>query len=496
MNNQKRNLTRKEFLLKSVFGMGALGSGILFPHSVTGSAINSLEGIGVKPKKVLIIGAGLSGLSAAWELKDAGHEVSVMEARNRPGGRVSTVMDPFDSDIYVEEGAVAFSNAYTVARKYINKFELPSFPLSLPEKPVYYMKGKRFMVSGGEIVKWPYDLTPEEQMPGPMGLVKKYIIDPLPPEISDPKNWDETPLVSLDKMSLGEYMRSHGASEAAVNLVKNTQYFGVIPYQTSALSVAVSDFGLFMGGAPFILPGGNDQFPRSMAEPIKDIIHYGVEVKAINDNENGVVINAIKNGNNVEFKADRVICTLPATVLKDLKINPLLPYDQREAIDGLQYLNYTRTYLQFDRAYWQDEGLSGAGFTDLDVGQVNGYPGSDPSNIAVLESFIAGPNSYPFAELSRADLISKVKKGINKVFPGVDNHYQNKAHVKAWINDPYARGATSFPAPGQVTSYLKILQKSHGNIHFAGEHTTILRSTMEGGLRSGIRAAKEVHAAV
>jgi monoamine oxidase len=67
--------------------------------------------------------------------------------------------------------------------------------------------------------------------------------------------------------------------------------------------------------------------------------------------------------------------------------------------------------------------------------------------------------------------------------------------VKAWGEDPYSMGALSFPAPGDVGNYLKALQSSHGRIHFAGEHTSILRGTMEGALQSGVRAAKEVHEA-
>jgi len=64
--------------------------------------------------------------------------------------------------------------------------------------------------------------------------------------------------------------------------------------------------------------------------------------------------------------------------------------------------------------------------------------------------------------------------------------------VKAWSNDPYALAGYSLPAPGQVTRWLPLLQRPHGRIHFAGEHTSILRATMEGALRSGIRAAAEV----
>ena len=81
---------------------------------------------------------------------------------------------------------------------------------------------------------------------------------------------------------------------------------------------------------------------------------------------------------------------------------------------------------------------------------------------------------------------------MKKVNTEVVENFQ-KVYVKAWSEDPKVQAAVIWLAPGDVTKYLEPLQRSHGRIYFAGEHTSILRSTMEGALRSGIRAAKEVH---
>jgi monoamine oxidase len=81
---------------------------------------------------------------------------------------------------------------------------------------------------------------------------------------------------------------------------------------------------------------------------------------------------------------------------------------------------------------------------------------------------------------------------MEKVHPKINDHF-TKGHIKAWSEDPYALGGPSWPGPGDVTAYMKDLQSPEGKVHFAGEHTTILRSTMEGALRSGLRAAKEIH---
>ncbi len=260
-----KKTTRKEFLQQLVLGAGV----ICFPWTI--AAQEFINGKTKAPRNILILGAGLAGLAAAWELNSAGHKVTVLEARDRPGGRVSTLREPFAKGLYAEEGAAAFSENYTIALKYIEELGLEKVPWTMPERPVvHHLKGKRFVVTPGEPVDWPYDLTAKERKLGPWGIVNKYIIEKLPKEIAQPEGWAESPLMEMDKVSLEQYMTSRGASRGAIEMVQNTQWFGAVPEKTSALSMAVSDFGLFMGAAPFLLKGGNDKLPLSMAKKLEN----------------------------------------------------------------------------------------------------------------------------------------------------------------------------------------------------------------------------------
>lgn len=481
-------ISRKLFLQQLGLGVTALSSGMLFSETLSAAGMNLSKT--TSPKKVLIIGGGLAGLSAARELRDAGHEVTILEARNRPGGRVSTLRDPFQEGLYAEEGAAAFSSTYTQALKYIEEFGLEKIPWAMPNEPVlYYMDGKLLKVGSEEKVEWPYELTAEEKELGPMGLVKKYFIDTLPPEITDPEKWDEPPLIQMDHASLADYMREQGASEGAIKLVRNTMWFAALPGETSGLSMAVSDFGLFMGGSPFIIKGGNDLLPKELAKSLGETIRYGVEVTGILDQGDKVLV---KTNSDEAISVDKVIVAVPLKVLNKISFEPVLTSEKREAINNMPVLNITRTFLEVDKPFWKKDGLSGMAYTDILLGQVNAYHNMKNENgPAILESFVAGEDAGNLGELKEKEVIGEIKKQMSKLYPQINDHF-SEGYVKAWSADPYALGGPSWPAPGDVSNYLKDLQTAHGNVHFAGEHTSILRSTMEGALRSGVRAANEI----
>lgn len=480
-----KGITRKIFLQQ----VGVFGTGLLFAGNL--GAAEFLTGKTKQPKKIVIIGAGLAGLAAGWNLREAGHEVVILEARDRPGGRVSTLREPFAEGLYAEEGAAAFSNTYTTALKFIDRFGFEKIPWTLPEKPVtYYLNGERLDVAPGETVKWPYDLTEEEQKLGPFGLVQKYIINTLPKEIREPENWNREPLLQMDHTSLEAYLRQQGASEGAIELIKNTQWFAAVPGETSGLSMAISDFGLFMGDAPFILKGGNDQLPRAMANDMKDIIRYNVPVSTIQDK--GKEVNVISE-NGEKFTAQKVIVALPLKVLQKMNFSPALSEERSTAIKEVKVIDLARVYLELQQPVWRKKDLSGLTFTDLPIGQLNAYENlKDPATgPALLESSLAGKAAKNISGKSKDEVVKMVLSHVKKIHPEIENHHTG-SYIKDWSTDPYALGGPSWPAPGSVTAHLQNLQNAHGNIHFAGEYTSILRSTMEGALRSGGRAAREV----
>src|ERR1043165_4110373 len=127
-------INRRQFLKRSA----------LIAAGLTLSGPRALAFTGVDPKKIIIIGAGMAGLSAGYELTQLGHDVTILEARARPGGRVHTLREPFSDGLYAEEGAARIPDNHDLTLKYVKQFELglePFYPARL--KAIRFDRGSR-----------------------------------------------------------------------------------------------------------------------------------------------------------------------------------------------------------------------------------------------------------------------------------------------------------------------------------------------------------------
>jgi monoamine oxidase len=177
-------LKRRDFLRRSVIAASAIAAPSRSQTETQGQ-IGSAEA----SKKVIIIGAGLAGLSAAFELSRLGHEVTLLEARLRPGGRVYTLREPFSDGMYAEAGAARIPDNHQLTLKYIKLFGLTLDPFE-PGKlaQVAYIRGRRIKIPAGEeaqLAGFPGALTPEERKGILADLWERYVA-PVFKEIGNP----------------------------------------------------------------------------------------------------------------------------------------------------------------------------------------------------------------------------------------------------------------------------------------------------------------------
>jgi monoamine oxidase len=455
------------------------------------------------PLQVIVVGAGLAGLAAAYELVALGHAVTVLEAGERPGGRVYTLREPFADGLFAEGGAIDFSSSYRNMMRYLKLFDLPVVPYTHGAlDSVYHLRGKRlvFKVASRKEPDWPYQLTPEEKSLGLNQVFGKYFAPA--DAIGDPTlpGFKLAAWKSFDGVTLTQFLKNQGASNEAIELLGQVMGFGYGWSEVSALHRLLSDVGLFLvdpAQSSHILVGGNDRLPQAFAKALGDRLNYGVPVVKIVQEPDRVRAVWKRGGREESLAADRLIVTAPVPALRRIAFGPALPEAKRRIIEKLEYLAVTRTYLQVDRPFWRDAGESGDANTDLPIRRVFEYPliQSPTQRGGILESHVRGPEGERLAHVDLPARLRLCRDNLEKVFPGFKDHYHGVGTSVAWSTNPWAGGGYAWWKPGQLTEWMPKLAEPTGRLHFAGEHTSAIGRTMEGALESGNRAAREVHGA-
>ena len=349
--------TRREFLRLSGLAAGAL---CLTPPSAVLAQAGALVRQG-PTQHVLIVGAGLAGLTAGYELTQAGHVVTILEAQAVPGGRVRTIRAPFADGLYAELGAARIPDHHDWTLKYVRHFGLelaPFYPTSLAFTT--YLRDTRIAAPQGtapRLSAFPVDLTDDERAMGLGGLFEKAFGGLLGDGRSP---WPPAALAPFDQMTVREFLASRGLSPGAF------EAFGFQPFEGES---ALEAMGLIRSGhggkAMHKIVGGNDLLPKAFAARLADRIRYGAAVVRIEQDENGVRAIYRQQGSPVTVTADRMICTIPFTVLRDVEVVPRFSPLKHRAIQEMAYASLSRLTFQVRERYWRDLGANGFATTDI-----------------------------------------------------------------------------------------------------------------------------------
>jgi monoamine oxidase len=236
-------------------------------------------------RRVAVVGAGLAGLVAAYELMRSGHDVVVFEARNRPGGRIWTLRDTFDDGLYAEGGAYDFGDAYPILGNYIKSLGLEMQGDSASAKHnnaiVYQVRNHRYVLEPSKEPDWPYRLTADERKLGLYGLWNKYT-GALRREPNNPlsEGWPDPKLRWLDELTVDQVLDRNGAS-SEVRALLHQIFLGQDFDHVSAMQEFI--WQTFMDGnrAWTSLRGGNDRLPYAFAQKLGPRVHYSAELRAV-----------------------------------------------------------------------------------------------------------------------------------------------------------------------------------------------------------------------
>jgi monoamine oxidase len=401
-------------------------------------------------KHVVVVGAGLAGLVCARRLQQLGFRVTVLEARDRVGGRVLTFRDTFDDGRYAEAGAEFVAVHHELTLGLLRSLRI-GFDFADRSFSDIYRRGRRHSLArflrgetGPDIARFRSHLA---------------LLRPAP---------------ALDARSARWLMRELRLSDRARFLVDHElrDEFGVEPEYLSLLFLVQQTRVSRDAATSFRIRGGADRLPLALARRLD--ISLEQRASHVEWSARGVSVN--------DISADFCVVTAPVPVLPTIEFEPGPPATLVSATERLQYGNGVKSALQYEKRPWKARGV----LADLTFQRAWG-------ETALVSAYTTGRDALLLGRVSRRTRPLLIADELNEAYPGSLAGYEVGETV-AWQNDGWSLGTAVAYAPAQVNRFQAALRRPLGRLHFAGEHTDDFAGTMEGAVRSGLRVAAAVFA--
>lgn len=448
-------------------------------------------------KKVIVLGGGLAGLAAAFTLTSQNYDVIVLEAQERPGGRVQTVRDPFVGGGYAEAGAVRIPNNHRWTMKYVKMLGLESKLAAYEHEQglaLWYLQGKRFTTPKGE---WPLDGLTDKERPNPFAMLAEYWGAGIA-AMGDPSRngFPTKSALALDPLTLEEYFKKNGASDTWVRLVTAAEGDG---RRLNALAVTAEEALPNDGkwALTYGLVGGNDQLPKALAAKLGDRVRYKTAVLRLAQDGRGVAVTVRDATGQHQLRADHCVCALPFPLLRDIEIAPAFSAKKMEAIAKYQLAPAARAYFQTKTQFWRSDPLGRLGGlklggTDTPAERVWNTSALQPDKQrGMLHAYMIDRQAEAYRALPEGDRIGTMQQTIARFLPDLPRQVE-ATWSKVWHEDPWQKGGFAFIQPGEFEWIWPAARRPEGRVHFAGEHTSLWFGWQNGALESGERAAQEI----
>lgn len=453
-------------------------------------------------KSVIVLGAGLSGLSAAYELAQKGYRVTVIEARDRIGGRVSTLREAFRDGQHVELGGETIGDGYRrflgYADKFGIKYEIVPSDFATGGTVADLQKritnsaviGGKLYPSGSILDANPYKLPTAESGELPPTQLFRHIAA-MAAEVRS----DVSKLAAYDAMSLAQALRKRGVSDAMIRLMNISLNYNSIETVSMGGILWESRRRAAVGTKAVRVAGGNDQLTDALWKASKDLgvaFSMGVRVTKINYATKSVTVSVINSkGKSVYIEADLAVCTIPFSVLRTVAFSPALPREKQKTIDDLAYTRITKVFIQSKRKAWDERSLGSTVWTDTPCERIFNVAGKKGDERGIFTIWTDGEGAAIPERLDDKARVAWGKTTFGETLPFMKNGVETAA-TKSWTNDEFVRGAYSHFTAGQLSELQPHLKTPVGPIHFAGEHTAENAPGMEGALESAERAVREI----
>jgi len=452
----------------------AAGAGLLSAHS---QAADRKTPAG----RILVIGAGFSGLTCAYELASVGYDVKVLEASRRVGGRVHTLRDLVPGR-QIEGGGEMLGSNHPRVLAYAARFGFEFRDVVTDES------APRPVLLGGKL------RSPDEidQLTAEIDRCLNRMTDDARAVVID-EPWKTPDGLRLDKTSTAQWIEQQEISPLAriMLTLQLTATNGVTTARQSYLGNLTQVAG--GGGNRYWtdtevarLAGGNQQFAERFARELgPDRVLFDSPVREVERSDNRVTV---IDGAGRRHEGDDVVLAIPPSVWSTIRFTPALPESLAPQMGtSVKYLAVISDRL------WQPAGLSANSTTDGNITQTwDATEGQGNDGPATMVAFSSGPVAEILHRMPVSERQPTFLKAFETLYPGFGNRFV-KGLFMDWLAAPWTRGGYSFPAPGQVTTIGPVLRAGLGRLHFAGEHTCYpFVGYMEGALTSGASLAQRI----
>lgn len=461
-------------------------------------AREGLQPAGGRPKKVIIVGAGMAGLVAGYELLRAGHDPLILEAQHRVGGRIQTIRDPFAPGLYAEAGAMRIPRVHTLTLAYVEKFGLPVVPFAMNNpRAFYHLHGRLMRIAEADAD--PTQLTPglgDREADQTVARLWTAALQPITSKLQaeGESAWSEI-ADRYDAYSVREFLELNNWPEEAVEL------FGLLWNQEALMNSSFMELLREEAGQFYTdmlqIDGGMDRLPRAFLPMLGGRIRFSARMTAIDQTPDEVMVHYRTPTGRAQARGEYAILTLPFPVLRHVEVFKPFSRAKQRAIRQLHYDASGKIFFQCRRRFWEeDEAIFGGGtVTDLPVRNIY-YPehGRDTGRGVLLASYTWSEDANRWGSLGPEERITQALENVAVIHPQILDEFEFGT-TKMWHHDEFAGGAFALFDPGQQTLLHEAIIAPEGRIHFAGEHASLTHAWIQGAIESGLRAASEVHQA-